>query len=153
MRTKSNECPQLTGQQCNNTVELTAEIVGAYVLKNALPASDLPDVIAPVHKALTNVGRPQGAADAAPPEPPVPINRTIRPDYMISLEDGRRYRSLKHHLAVRGLTPEQYRAKWRLRPDYPMVASNYSKTRSELAKALGLGQKGRSVAKRRRTAK
>ena len=72
-------------------------------------------------------------------EPPVPINKTIRPDYIISLEDGRRYKSLKRHLSSRGLTPEQYRKKWGLRPDYPMVVSRYAKARSELAKAIGLG--------------
>jgi len=76
-------------------------------------------------------------------EPPVPINKTIRPDYIISLEDGRQYKSLKRHLSSRGLTPEQYRQKWGLRADYPMVAANYAKTRSELAKAIGLGQKRR----------
>ena len=76
-------------------------------------------------------------------EPPVPINKTIRPDYIISLEDGRRYKSLKRHLSSRGLTPEQYRKKWGLRADYPMVAANYAKARSELAKAIGLGQKGK----------
>ena len=71
----------------------------------------------------------------------MPINKTIRPDYIISLEDGRRYKSMKRHLTGRGLTPEQYRTKWGLRPDYPMVAASYSKARSELAKTLGLGQK------------
>ena len=76
-------------------------------------------------------------------QPPVPINKTIRPDYIISLEDGRRYKSLKRHLSSRGLTPEQYRKKWGLRADYPMVAANYAKARSELAKAIGLGQKGK----------
>jgi predicted transcriptional regulator len=73
----------------------------------------------------------------------VPVNKTIRPDYIISLEDGRRYKSLKRHLSSRGLTPEQYRQKWGLRPDYPMVAANYAAARSELAKAIGLGQKRR----------
>ena len=78
------------------------------------------------------------------PEPEkheLPINKTSRPDYIISLEEGRRYKSLKRHLSSRGLTPEQYRKKWGLRRDYPMVASSYAKARSELAKAIGLGQK------------
>ena len=83
--------------------------------------------------------------------PPVPINKTIRPDYIISLEDGRRYKSMKRHLTGRGLTPEQYRTKWGLRPDYPMVAASYSKARSELAKALGLGQK--AVGRKRKAKK
>jgi predicted transcriptional regulator len=92
-----------------------------------------------------------GAAidEAGSPKPPVPINKTIRPDYIVSLEDGRRYRSLKRHLTARGLTPEAYRTKWGLRPDYPMVAPNYSKIRSDLAKAAGLGQ----AAGRKRKAK
>jgi predicted transcriptional regulator len=90
-----------------------------------------------VHSALTNLGKPASEAKA---EPPVPIKQTIKPDYIISLEDGRRYKSMKRHLSSRGITPDQYRTKWSLRPDYPMVASNYSKARSELAKALGLGQ-------------
>ena len=84
-----------------------------------------------------NLGKPPAEPKA---EPPVPVKQTIKPDYIISLEDGRRYKSLKRHLRGRGLTPEQYREKWDLRPDYPMVAPNYSKARSELAKALGLGQ-------------
>jgi len=95
-----------------------------------------------------------GAAQAPEqrPEPPVPINKTIRPDYIVSLEDGRQYRSMKRHLTARGLTPEQYRAKWALRPDYPMVAPSYSKARSELAKTLGLGQsrKGKGGSKKKR---
>jgi predicted transcriptional regulator len=83
--------------------------------------------------------------------PPVPINKTVRPDYIISLEDGRRYKSMRRHLSSRGLTPEQYRTKWGLRPDYPMVASSYSAARSALAKALGLGQK--SSARKRKGSK
>jgi hypothetical protein len=87
--------------------------------------------------ALTTLGKPPAEPKA---EPPVPIKQTIKPDYIISLEDGRRYKSMKRPLSSRGITPVQYREKWGLRPDYPMVAPNYSKARSELAKALGLGQ-------------
>jgi predicted transcriptional regulator len=90
-----------------------------------------------VHSALTNLGK--AASEPVKAEPPIPIKQTIKPDYIISLEDGKKYRSLKRHLAARGLTPEEYRTKWGLRPDYPMVAPNYSKARSALAKALGLG--------------
>jgi predicted transcriptional regulator len=82
-------------------------------------------------------------------EPPIPIKQTIKPDYIVSLEDGRRYKSLKRHLRGKGLTPEQYRQKWGLRPDYPMLAPNYSKARSELAKSLGLGQANRCRSQRR----
>jgi len=125
-------------------VELTSEIVAAYVSHNSVPRTELGALIGSVHSALAGMSQPQ-AQEAAAPTPPVPIKSTVKPDYIISLEDGRRYKSMKRHLAGRGLTPEQYRAKWGLRPDYPMVAPNYSKARSELAKALGLGQarKGR----------
>jgi predicted transcriptional regulator len=129
-------------------LDLTTEIVSAYVQRNSLPRADLPALIGAVHSALAGLSAPAPAEDAAP-TPPVPVKSTIRPDYIISLEDGRRYKSLRRHLSARGLTPEQYRAKWGLRPDYPMVAPNYSKARSDLAKALGLGRarKGRSGGK------
>ena len=127
-----------------NFVELTGDIVSAYVAANNMQRSELPGLIADVHMALTNLGKP--ASESLRAEPLVPIKQTIKPDYIISLEDGRRYKSMKRHLSSRGITPVQYREKWGLRPDYPMVAPNYSKARSELAKALGLGQarKGQS---------
>ena len=117
---------------------LTSDIVSAYVAHNSVPRTDLAALISAVHSALSGASRPAQAEE--PPTPPVPVNKTIRPDYIVSLEDGRQYRSLKRHLTARGLTPEQYRAKWGLRPDYPIVAPNYSKARSDLARALGLGQ-------------
>jgi predicted transcriptional regulator len=128
-----------------NLVELTAGIVSAYVSKNSIQTTDLPALIGSVHAALKNVENP-GTTEPVRLEPPVPIKSTVRPEYIISLEDGRRYKSMKRHLAGRGLTPQQYREKWGLRPDYPMVSPNYSKARSDMAKALGLGQarKGRS---------
>jgi predicted transcriptional regulator len=119
-------------------VELAGDIVSAYVANNSVQVSDLPSLIESVHSALRETA--EGKPEPEPLTPPVPINRTIHGDYIISLEDGRRYKSLKRHLSSRGLTPEQYRQKWGLRPDYPMVAPSYSKARSELAKALGLGQ-------------
>jgi predicted transcriptional regulator len=125
-------------EETKNHVELTGEIVSAYVAANNIQRSELPGLIADVHAALTNLGKAPSEPQKA--EPPVPIKQTIKPDYIISLEDGRRYKSMKRHLRGRGLTPEQYREKWGLRPDYPMVAANYSKARSELAKTLGLGQ-------------
>jgi predicted transcriptional regulator len=127
---------------------LTSDIVSAYVAHNSVPRTDLAVLIASVHAALSGASKPAQAEE--PPTPPVPINKTIRPDYIVSLEDGRQYRSLKRHLTARGLTPEQYRAKWGLRPDYPMVAPNYSKARSDLARALGLGQsrKGKGGARK-----
>jgi predicted transcriptional regulator len=130
-------------EETKNHVELTGHIVSAYVAANNIQRSELPGLIAEVHMALTNLGKSPAEPKA---EPPVPIKQTIKPDYIISLEDGRRYKSMKRHLTSRGITPDQYRTKWGLRPDYPMVAPNYSKARSELAKALGLGQarKGQS---------
>ena len=125
-------------------LEIAADLVSAYVSHNPLPASDLPSLIEAVHTALRQVG--SGKAEQppeAPPRPAVPIRKSITPDRLISLEDGRPYQSLKRHLAARGLTPEAYRAKWGLPPSYPMVAPNYAQRRSELAKARGLGQRPR----------
>lgn len=127
--------------------ELTSEIVSAFVSNNKLTASELPEIIATVHSALRSLGEKK----APEPErltPIVPIKKTITPDYLISLEDGRRYKSLKRHLSGRGLTPAEYREKWGLARDYPMVAPNYAKQRSELAKALGLGQQRRKKAEK-----
>src|SRR3954454_12431448 len=124
-----------------NDLELTTDLVSAYVSHNPLPASDLPSLIEAVHTALRQVGREK--AEQPPeerPRPAVPIRKSITPDRLISLEDGRPYQSLKRHLAARGLTPEAYRAKWGLPPSYPMVAPNYAQRRSDLAKARGLGQ-------------
>ena len=121
-------------------VELTAEIVSAYVGNNSVHLSDLPNVIASIHSALTGLGEPQQVV----PEkltPLMPIKKTITPDHLISLEDGKHYKSLKRHLGGRGLTPEQYREKWGLPRDYPMVAPNYSAQRSEMARSIGLGRK------------
>ena len=104
-------------EETKNYVELTGDIVSAYVTANNMQRSELPGLIADVHMALTNLGKP--ASEPLKAEPPVPIKQTIKPDYIISLEDGRRYKSMKRHLSGRGLTPEQYREKWGLRPDYP----------------------------------
>src|SRR5215204_5945477 len=124
---------------------LTADVVSAYVSHNSVRAADLPDLISSVHGALQGLKAPQ-QAEPEKREPPVSIKRSITPDFLISLEDGRRYKSLKRHLTGRGLTPEQYREKWGLARDYPMVAPNYAKQRSELAKSLGLGQLRRNAA-------
>ena len=132
-------CRTISASTTPNYVELTSDVVSAYVSNNAVSLGDLPSLIGSVHAALLGASAPAAAKEKL--TPPVPINKTIRPDHIISLEDGRQYRSLKRHLTARGLSPEQYRAKWGLRPDYPMVAPSYSKARSELAKALGLGRK------------
>jgi predicted transcriptional regulator len=123
----------------------TADVVSAYVAHNAVRAADLPDLISSVHGALQSLNSPQ-QAEPEKRQPPVPIKKSITPDFLISMEDGRRYKSMKRHLTGRGLTPEQYREKWGLPRDYPMVAPNYAKQRSELAKALGLGQLRRNRA-------
>jgi predicted transcriptional regulator len=124
-------------------IELASDIVSAFAANNELPRSELLTLIHVVHSALKAVTNTASNA-AKPPTPAVPIKKSITPDYLISLEDGRRYKSLKRNLRTSyGMTPEEYRAKWGLPPDYPMVAPNYAKRRSELAKSLGLGQKRR----------
>jgi predicted transcriptional regulator len=125
----------------NNLIELTADVVSAYVGNNSVSSSALPEIIASVYGALTALTAPAPAPEAEKPVPAVPIKKSVTPDYLISLEDGRRYKSLRRHLGGRGLSPDQYRAKWGLSHDYPMVAPNYAKQRSELAKSMGLGRK------------
>lgn len=122
-------------------VSLTASIVSAYVVNNSVQIGDLSKLIDTVHVTLRDLGTPKSEPAPERPTPPVPVKKSITPDYLISLEDGRRYKSLKRHLSGRGLTPAQYRAKWGLPVEYPMVAPNYAKHRSELAKAAGLGRK------------
>ncbi|ACL60467.1 MucR family transcriptional regulator [Methylobacterium nodulans] len=121
-------------------VTMVAEIVSAYVSHNNLPAGELPTLIRSVYDQLGKLARP-AEPEPEKPVPPVPIKKTITPDAIISLEDGKPYKSLKRHLSTRGLTPEQYRQKWGLPQDYPMVAANYAAQRSELAKATGLGRR------------
>ena len=122
-------------------VELTAEIVCAYVGNNAVPAAEIPALIKQVHAALADASNAAAQADAPAPEPAVPVNRSITPDFLICLEDGKKFKSLKRHLRTSyNMTPEEYRDKWGLRPDYPMVAPNYAAERSKLAKKIGLGQ-------------
>ena len=127
-------------------IELASQIVAAYVGRNAVEQADLPKLITEVHKALEQVAGPAGRKDeGTEPKPPVSIRKSITPDYLICLEDGKKFKSLKRHLRTHfNLTPEQYREKWGLPADYPMVAPNYANSRSNLAKNMGLGQrKGR----------
>lgn len=122
-------------------IELTAEIVAAYVSNNSVAANDLPNVISQVHAALGGATAPVEEV-VEKPKPAVPVRRSIQNDYLICLEDGQKFKSLKRHLMTHyGLTPEQYREKWDLAPDYPMVAPSYAEARSRLAKEMGLGQK------------
>jgi predicted transcriptional regulator len=124
-----------------NAVDLTADVVAAFVSNNSVSATDLPGLIASIHTAIVGLSAPAPAPEAEKPVPAVPIKKSVTPDYIISLEDGRQYKSLKRHLTGRGLTPADYRAKWGLPRDYPMVAANYAARRSEMAKAIGLGRK------------
>ncbi|MBA3812719.1 MAG: MucR family transcriptional regulator [Caulobacteraceae bacterium] len=132
-------------------IEMTADIVAAYVANNTIVTGDLPALIQSVHRALASVSAGVEAVEAAPKEPAVPVRRSITPDHLVCLEDGRKFKSLKRHLRTKyNMSPEDYRAKWGLAKDYPMVAPNYAKARSELAKQMGLGQGGRQATKKRR---
>jgi predicted transcriptional regulator len=125
-------------------VELTADIAAAYLSANTVPAGDLPSLIQTIHQALSGVSSGAPAAAAEPAKPAVPVKKSITPDYLISLEDGKKYKSLKRHLRTKyNMTPDEYRSKWGLPKDYPMVAPNYAKARSEMARNMGLGQGGR----------
>ncbi|HWP25968.1 MAG TPA: MucR family transcriptional regulator [Xanthobacteraceae bacterium] len=128
----------------SNFIGLTADIVSAYVSNNSVPAAEIPALINQVHAALARVstGRGEFAMEAA--KPAVPVKKSITPDYIICLEDGKKFKSLKRHLRTQyNMTPEQYREKWGLPVDYPMVAPNYAAARSQLAKQMGLGQQRR----------
>jgi predicted transcriptional regulator len=122
---------------------LTADIVAAHVSNNSVAVNDLPNLIQNVHSALTGISRNSSSAEAKP-EPKVPIRSSIKPDYIVCLEDGKRLKMLKRHLMTHyNMTPDQYRQKWGLSPDYPMVAPNYAEQRRTLAKSIGLGTKRR----------
>lgn len=128
-------------------VTLTADIVSAYVSNNHVQSADLPKLLGDVHQAIRGVAAGPPAAEAAPPKATSQeIKRSISHDYLISFEDGKPYKTLRRHLTLRGFSPEQYRAKWGLPPDYPMTSTSYSEQRSELARALGLGQQRRKGA-------
>ncbi|MEI8145272.1 MAG: MucR family transcriptional regulator [Alphaproteobacteria bacterium] len=125
-------------------IELTADIVSAYVSNNSVSAAELPALINQVHHALTNISSGKVEVAAEPAKPVVPIKKSITPDYLICLEDGKKFKSLKRHLRTQyNISPEEYREKWGLPADYPMVAPNYAAARSALAKQMGLGQQRR----------
>ena len=129
-------------------IELTAQIVSAYVSNNTVAAGDIPALINQVHAALTRVTGKPGDAAAEPLRPAVSIKKSITPEYIVCLEDGKKFKSLKRHLRTQyNMTPEQYREKWSLNADYPMVAPAYAAARSQLAKQMGLGQQRRRRAK------
>jgi predicted transcriptional regulator len=126
-------------------LRMAAEIVSAYVSRNALSSDQIPGLIKSVHASLARLQDGAVAMREAAPKPAVPIRRSITPDYIVCLEDGKQLKMLKRHLRTTyNMTPEEYRAKWGLPADYPMVAPNYAAQRSAFAKKIGLGRKGRS---------
>jgi len=132
------------GTDTANTIGLTAEIVAAYVSNNTVASADIPALINQVHTALLRVTSGEAQSPSEPLKPAVPIKKSINPDFIVCLEDGKKFKSLKRHLRTQySMTPEQYRDKWSLPADYPMVAPNYAAARSQLAKQMGLGQQRR----------
>lgn len=130
----------------SEVIEMTADIVSAFVSNNSVPSSELPLLIQSVHRALSGVSISTEVVEAAPREPAVPVKKSVAPDFIVCLEDGRKFKSLKRHLRTKyNMSPEEYRSKWGLAKDYPMVAPNYAKARSDLAKQMGLGQGGRAA--------
>jgi predicted transcriptional regulator len=127
-----------TEQPAINFTELTAHVVSSYVANNAVHRTDLPNMIATVYGALLGLVTPK-PTEPAKLQPAVSIKKSITPDFLISLEDGKPYKSLKRHLTKLGITPAEYKERWGLPRDYPMVAPNYAQRRSELAKSIGLG--------------
>ena len=134
----------------NNTVQLAASIVSAYIANNSLPMTELSGLISSVHSVIAKLAGNSSHPPAAEAQrPAVAIKKSIAEDHIICLEDGRKFKSLKRHLRTRyNLTPEQYRAKWQLPADYPMVAKAYAETRSRMAKDMGLGQQRRGKGKK-----
>lgn len=122
-------------------LQMVADIVTAYVSHNPVPAAGLPDIIRTVHQSLDNLLDSEGAGESVAQKPAVPIKKSVTDDYIVCLEDGKHLKMLKRYLRSRyGLSPEEYRAKWGLPADYPMVAPNYAARRSQFAKAIGLGR-------------
>lgn len=135
----------------NNAIDLTVDVVSAYVGNNTVPAAELPALIQSIYQTLTTLGSVEEVKAETPKEPAVSVKKSISNDFIVCLEDGRKFKSLKRHLRTKyNLSPEEYRAKWNLPKDYPMVAPNYARARSELAKQMGLGQGGRQAARKTR---
>ena len=129
-------------------LEMTADIVSAYVGNNNVQVTEVPGLISSIHAALSQISTGVVEVEPEVKEPAVSVRKSITPDFLICLEDGRKFKSLKRHLRTKyNISPEEYRAKWNLPKDYPMVAPNYAKARSDLAKQMGLGQGGRKPAR------
>ena len=138
--TMSHEATQQKAER-GDILRMTAEVVAAYVGNNSLPATQLPDVINTVYGTLRRVNGVAAPANGHSQKAAIPVRRSITPDYIVCLEDGKKLKMLKRHLRTAyGLSPEEYRSKWGLPADYPMVAPNYSKKRSAFAKKIGLGR-------------
>lgn len=128
-------------------ITLTADIVAAHVSNNSVSVSDIPGLIENVHRALNSLTPGEAAAEPELPEPAVSVRASVKPDYIICLEDGKKLKMLKRHLMTHyNMTPEEYRARWNLPADYPMTAKSYSEARSSLAKGMGFGKRDRSEA-------
>lgn len=142
------ETPEvLQSESVTTPVALTAQIVAAFLSNNAVAIADLPNVIQSVHRALVGTTAPASTPAEEKPVPAIPIKKSVTPDYIVCLEDGKKLKMLKRHIfSTYGLTPDAYRTKWDLPPDYPMTAPNYAAQRSELAKSAGLGRKPAPVA-------
>ena len=146
MDTQSTE--QVTAE---DILRMTADVVSAYLSNNLLPASQISEVIHTFHTSLTALGGATVESMAEPPKPAVPVKKSVTPDYIVCLEDGKKLKMLKRHLrSTYNMTPDEYRAKWGLPVDYPMVAPNYAQQRSEFAKKIGLGRNSGRGARRAR---
>ncbi len=129
------------GEQRTDLLEMTTRVVSAYVARSEVGSAQLPELIRMVYSSLRDLGSNVVESQEEPPKPAVPVRKSITPDYIICLEDGKKLKMLKRHLrTMYNMTPEDYRAKWGLPPDYPMVAPNYAKQRSAFAKEIGLGR-------------
>ncbi len=127
----------------DEALHLAVEIVSAYVSNNKIPSEDLGSFIESVHKTLANIAQQDLTSESETPKPAVSVRKSVTPDYLICLEDGKKLKMLKRYLRTNyGMTPEEYRLKWNLDPDYPMVAPNYAAQRSAFAKKIGLGRTG-----------
>jgi predicted transcriptional regulator len=147
-REEMTETATTNNQSNTEFVELTAEIVAAYVGNNAVPANELPQLIHDVYKALATAVSAPAEEKKEELKPAVSIRRSVQPDYIVCLECGKHFKSLKRHLRTHhNMTPEEYIEKWHLPADYPLVAPNYAKARSELAKKMGLGQRRKETEK------
>ncbi|MBI5163298.1 MAG: MucR family transcriptional regulator [Magnetospirillum sp.] len=128
--------------QRDDLLRMAVDVVAAYVSKNPLPAGQIPEVIHTVYASLSSLENGQPEAKAEAPKPAIAVKKSVTPDYIICLEDGKKLKMLKRHLRTTyNMTPDEYRAKWGLPPDYPMVAPNYAAQRSDFAKKIGLGRK------------